>query len=156
LDEADVFDPAIRHDTIIKKLKEKGCRLTPQRLAVAKILANSQEHLNIEKIYKRVKADFPATSLATIYKTVALLKNIGEVMELGFGDENNRYDGARPFPHPHLICTECRKILDPEIPALHDLPKKLAQETGYRIMNHRLDFFGVCPKCQREGKRLHS
>ncbi|MCX5908991.1 MAG: transcriptional repressor, partial [Deltaproteobacteria bacterium] len=93
-----MFDPALRHDTIIKKLKEKGCRLTPQRLAVAKILANSQEHLNIEKIYERVKADFPATSLATIYKTVALLKNIGEVMELGLGDEKNRYDGARPFP----------------------------------------------------------
>ncbi len=138
-----------RLNRIITTLKEKGCRMTPQRLAVVKVLANSEEHLNAEKIYERVKVDFPFTSLATIYKTVTLLKKMGEVMELGFVDDSNRYDGTRPYPHPHLICLKCKRIIDPDIPVLSELSKELAQKTGYRIMNHRLDFFGICPSCQK-------
>ena len=139
-----------RLNRIITKLKEQRCRMTPQRLAVVKVLANSEEHLSAEKIYERVKVDFPFTSLATIYKTVTLLKKIGEVMELGFVDDSNRYDGIRPFPHPHLICLKCKRIIDPDIPVLSKLSKELAQKTGYRIMNHRLDFFGICPSCQNK------
>jgi len=139
-----------RLNSIITTLKEKGCRMTPQRLAVVKVLANSEEHLSAEKIYERVKVDFPFTSLATIYKTVTLLKKIGEVMELGFVDDSNRFDGIRPFPHPHLICLKCKRIIDPDIPVLSELSNELAQKTGYHIINHRLDFFGICPSCQNK------
>jgi len=139
-----------RINEMISKLKEKRLRLTPQRLAVVKILATSQDHLSVEGIYQRVKADFPVTSLATIYKIINVLKNVGELMELGFVDDCNRYDGARPFPHPHLICIRCRKILDPDISTLTELPKELEEKTGFQIINHRLDFFGICPECQRE------
>jgi Fur family peroxide stress response transcriptional regulator len=145
-----VVDSNARLNEMISKLKEEGCRLTPQRLAVLKILATSDEHLGAEEIYERVKADFPFTSLATIYKTVTLLKKVGEVMELGFVDDSNRYDGTRPFPHPHLICTKCKKILDPEISTLSELSRELSQKTGYQIVNHRLDFFGICPQCQKK------
>jgi Fur family peroxide stress response transcriptional regulator len=144
--------PGNRLSKMIYRVKDRGFRLTPQRMAVVKILASDEEHLSAEKIYERVKADFPFTSLATIYKTLTLLKGLGEVMELGFVDDSNRYDGARPYPHPHLICTKCRTILDPDLPALSELPKKLAKKTGYHILDHRLDFFGVCPQCQREDK----
>ena len=145
-----MVDHSIRFNEMMKKLKTKGCRLTPQRLAVVKILAASEEHLSADKIYERVKPDFPSTSLATIYKTVTLLKKIGELMEIGFVDDSNRYDGMRPYPHPHLICMECKTMLDPDIPTLSELPKELAQKTGYQIVNHRLDFFGICPQCQRK------
>ena len=144
-------DSDVRLNEMINKLREEGCRLTPQRLAVVKILAGSEEHLNVEKIYDRVKAAFPYTSLATIYKTLTLLRKVGEVMKLGFGDDNNRYDGIRPFPHPHLICIKCKKITDPDIPTLSELPQKLSKKTGYHILNHRLDFFGICPQCHRKG-----
>jgi Fur family transcriptional regulator, peroxide stress response regulator len=143
-------DYTTRFSEITKKLKAKGCRLTPQRLAVVKILATSEEHLSAEKIYDRVKPDFPSTSLATIYKTVTLLKKIGEVMEIGFVDDSNRYDGTRPHPHPHLICMKCRTILDPDISALSKLPEELARKTGYQIINYRLDFFGICPHCRKK------
>ncbi|OGP87488.1 MAG: transcriptional repressor [Deltaproteobacteria bacterium RBG_16_48_10] len=142
--------PENRLNKMITRLKEQGFRLTPQRMAVVKILASNDEHLSAEKIFERVKNDFPFTSLATIYKTVTLLKNIGEVMELGFVDHSNRYDGIRPYPHPHLICLKCRKILDPDISTLSELPEELAQKTGYHILNHRLDFFGICPQCQKK------
>jgi Fur family transcriptional regulator, peroxide stress response regulator len=144
-----MIDTNARLSEMVTKLKREGFRLTPQRLAVVKILATNEEHLSVERIFDRVKTDFPVTSLATVYKTVALLKKVGEVMELGFVDDSNRYDGARPFPHPHLICTRCKRILDPDVPVLSNLPRELARKTGYRIDHHRLDFFGLCPKCQR-------
>ena len=141
-------DPQDRLETMVKKLKGLDFRITPQRLAVLKILAESKGHPSVEDIFKQVKPDFPTTSLATIYKTVNLLKEIGEVVELDFSEESNRYDGNRPYPHPHLICTKCKTIMDPDMATVEDLSKELARKTGYEILNHRLDFFGICPSCQ--------
>ena len=141
-------DPQVRLETMIEKLKDKGLRVTPQRLVVLKILAKSEGHPSVEKIYERVKPHFPTTSLATIYKTVNLLKELGEVVELDFSEESNRYDGNKPYPHPHLICTKCKTIVDPDVATVTELSKELAKKTGYEIVNHRLDFFGICPRCQ--------
>ena len=141
-------DPQVRLEAMIAKLKDLSFRVTPQRLAVLKILAKSDTHPSVENIYEQVKPDFPTTSLATIYKTVNLLKEIGEVVELDFSEESNRYDGNKPYPHPHLICTQCKTIVDPDVATASDLYKELAKKTGYQIVNHRLDFFGICPRCQ--------
>lgn len=135
---------------MIYKLKENQHRITPQRMAVLKILAESKGHPTVEKIYEQVKKHFLTTSLATVYKSVALIKELGEVLELGFTDGSNRYDGNKPYPHPHLVCIECRTIMDPSLSALTDVTQELIQETGFRITNHRLDFFGICPECQKK------
>jgi len=146
-----MVEPQTRLDEMITSLKEQGHRLTPQRMAVLKILATDEGHPSVEQIYERVKVDFPMTSLATIYKTVTLLKEMGEVLELGFSDDSNRYDGNKPYPHPHLICIKCKNIVDPQVAALSELHQEVAQSTNYRILSHRLDFFGICPQC-REGE----
>lgn len=138
-----------RVQQMIEKLKEKGFRLTPQRLAIVKILAESSEHPGAEHIYAKVRKNFPTTSLATIYKTVTVLKEMGEVIEIGFGEGCSRFDGRDPKPHPHLICTKCKKIIDPDLSSLEQMSRELADETGYEIQSHRLDFFGICPKCQQ-------
>jgi Fur family peroxide stress response transcriptional regulator len=134
---------------MLARLKNRGSRITPQRLAVLRILAASDGHPSVEQIHDQVKAQFPTTSLATVYKTVALLKELNEVLELGFPDTSNRYDGSRPFPHPHVICTKCRKVMDPELISLDELSDEMSRKTGYRILSHRLDFFGLCPECQK-------
>jgi len=74
------------------------------------------------------------------------------VLELGFPDGSNRYDGNKPFPHPHVICTKCKKITDPALINLDDLSQQMSRKTGYRIFSHRLDFFGLCPECQGQEK----
>lgn len=145
---SEMADPNSRLEELTQKLRQRGYRLTPQRMAVLKILANSDGHPSVEQIYDQVKVDFPMTSLGTVYKTITMLKDIGEILELGFSSEGNRYDGNRPYPHPHLICVRCKKIIDPEIDTLGILPQQVAERTGYRIVNHRLDFYGVCPQCQ--------
>ena len=144
-------DPKKRLDQMISKLRENNYRITPQRLAVLRILATSAGHPSVEKIYGKVKKDFPTTSLATVYKTLIVMKDIGEVLELGFGEGGNRYDGNKPYPHPHLICTGCSKIIDPDLERLQGVTEELMKTTGFKINTHRLDFFGVCPNCQKAG-----
>jgi Fur family peroxide stress response transcriptional regulator len=141
---------ADRLERILSKLKDKNFRLTPQRLAVLKILAGNETHPSVAQVYSEVRIEFPTTSLATVYKTIILLKELNEVLELGFPDGSNRYDGYKPFPHPHMICTRCKKIVDPELDSLTDLNKEISRKTGYKISHHRLDFFGLCPECQKE------
>jgi len=141
-------DPDFRLQGLVRKLKDRGYRLTPQRMAVLRILCENSQHPSVQQIYDQVKPDFPMTSLGTVYKTVTLLKEMGEVLELGFGDDSNRYDGSKPYPHPHLICTKCKRIIDPDIPTLKTLPHELGKSTGYQIVSHRLDFYGICPQCQ--------
>ncbi len=142
-------DPKERLEQMLQRLKGRKFRLTPQRLAVLRILAESKDHPSAEEIYEQVKKDFPTTSLATIYKTITLLKELNEVLELGFPEGSNRYDGNKPFPHPHMVCIKCKRIMDPELTSLHQLTEEAARKTGFKIVNHRLDFFGICPDCQK-------
>ena len=139
-----------RLDKIIAKLRERQCRITPQRVAILKVFMSSREHPGVEQVYEQVRVNFPTTSLATVYKTVHLLKDIGEILEIGCADGGNRYDGNKPYPHPHLICTQCKSIVDPEVPLLEQLKTEVAATSGYRIVSHQVDFFGICPSCQKK------
>lgn len=142
--------PEARLNELVAKLRDRGHRLTPQRIAVLRILAASEGHPSVEQIYERIVDEFPTTSLATVYKTITMLKGAGEVLELGFADGSNRYDGQRPYPHPHLICTRCGEIHDLEAPALSEMIRQASQDIDYQITSHRLDFYGLCPSCQRD------
>ncbi len=145
-----MMDPQQRFEQMTRVLREQGCRLTPQRLALLKILAQTATHLNIEQIFERLKIDFPTTSLATIYKTLNLLKDMGEVLELNFPVIGHRYDGNQPYPHPHVVCTKCSQIIDSDFEALAELSLEMANKTGYQITHSQLNFFGLCPQCQKE------
>jgi Fur family peroxide stress response transcriptional regulator len=145
-----MVDPQIRLEQMLAKLKAHNFRITPQRLAVFKILAASVDHPSVEQIYEQVKAAFPTTSLATIYKTITLLKEVNEVLVISFSEISNRYDGNKPYPHPHIICIKCKKILDPDLMGITKLTEEAALQTGYQIVDHRLDFFGICPQCQKK------
>ena len=140
----------VRLDQMVASIRQCGHRITPQRVAVLKILVDSTDHPSAEQMFERVRVDFPMTSLATVYKTISLLKKVGEVLELGFSDDSNHYDGRKPFPHPHLICVQCRHIGDAEGDDLDRLARQVNRSTGYEIRSHRLDFFGVCPACQEQ------
>ena len=145
-----MMDPELRLRTMVDALRENRYRITPQRLAILKVLAESKGHPSVEAIYDQVKPSFPTTSLATIYKNVAVLKELNQVLELGFSDDSNRYDGNKPYDHPHVVCVACKKILDPDVEALKDMTQELTRRTGFTITRHRLDFFGVCPACQNK------
>jgi Fur family transcriptional regulator, peroxide stress response regulator len=139
-----------RFEIIIQKLRDNGHKITPQRMAIVKILAKSEGHPSVETIHDQVKKDFPTMSLATVYRNILLIKLLDEVIELGFPDGSNRYDGNNPIPHPHVICIKCKKIVDPDLDSLDEMKKEVASETNFIILNHRLDFFGICSDCMAE------
>jgi len=143
-------DTQARLEELIEKLKERDHRVTPQRLAIIKILVTNDGHPSAEQVFDQIKAEFPTTSLATVYKTIATLKEMGEVLELGFADDSNRYDGNKPYPHTHLICVKCRDIIDLESEELEILPEQIARKADYRLVGHRIDIYGICPRCQPE------
>lgn len=141
--------PTDRFDEILNKLREREFRITPQRIAILQAFLDSDEHPSVEQVYVQVRTSFPTTSLATVYKTVTLLKEVGEILEISFTDGCKRYDGNKPYPHPHLICTRCKKIIDPEVSLLNQMTADVAKITGYRIESHQVEFFGICPPCQK-------
>lgn len=139
-----------RLDEILTKLRQRDFRITPQRIAILKAFLKSQDHPGVEQVYAEVKVNFPTTSLATVYKTVNLLKEVGEILEIGIADGGNRYDGNQPYPHPHLICTGCSEIIDPKVGLLDQMIADIANSTDYRIDSHQVTFYGTCPSCQKK------
>ena len=142
-------DPEKRLEEMIAKLRKRECRITPQRYGVLNILAHSDDHPSVESIHDQLLPHFPTMSLATVYKTISLLKKEGEVLELEFSELGNRYDGNKPYPHPHLVCTRCGKIDDPSHLDMDKIRSTMMEETGFKILTHRLDFYGLCSACQQ-------
>lgn len=143
------MDTQERLNHIISLLKERGNRLTPQRVEILTALLENENHPTAEQIHSEILKKFPTTSLATVYKTIKLLKDVGEVLELGFGDDGSRYDGRKPHPHPHMICTQCGTIMDSELENFDVLINKLAQQAGFAVHSHRFDIFGLCSSCSK-------
>lgn len=143
------MDTKKRLEEIIDLLRERGNRLTPQRIAILSAFLESESHPTAEQIHKEILGAFPTTSLATVYKTINLLKEVGEILELEFGDEKSRFDARKPHPHPHMVCTECGAIMDSEVDNFESLIDNLAQEAGFMVQSHRFDIFGLCANCQK-------
>jgi Fur family peroxide stress response transcriptional regulator len=141
-------DSQLRFQQLIAKLRESEYRLTPQRVELIRLIAASDGHPSAARLYQQVKAQFPTMSLATVYKTLDLLKELGEVLEIGLRDDSH-YDGNKPYPHPHLICVKCQKIMDGELDAAVDtMVREVERNFGFQIVKHQLNFYGICPECQ--------
>ena len=139
-----------RVDEMRRRLTESGHRITPQRLCILQALTESCTHPSAEEIFGEVHRICPTTSLATIYKTLQTLKDMGEVIELEFSDGSNRYDGLRPESHPHTVCSKCGKIEDIEVEGLDNLDRRASVKSGFAIDHYRIEFYGVCVACQSE------
>ncbi len=103
-----------RFEHLVASMRDRHYRITPQRLAILKILAEDAGHPSAGQIYEQMRTLFPTTSLATVYKLLNVLKSAGEVQEIDFSESDNRYDITNPIPHGHLICVQCRGITDAE------------------------------------------
>lgn len=142
-------DAETRFNEMIVLLKERDYRLTPQRVELVRLIAASEGHPGAAQLYAKIKARFPTMSLATVYKTLALLKDMGQVLEIDLRDDSH-YDGNRPQPHPHLVCVKCNQILDGEMELDPLALQKVEQTSGYTILRPQVTFYGLCPACKRE------
>jgi Fur family transcriptional regulator, peroxide stress response regulator len=142
-------DPDIRFNQLIDALKEREFRLTPQRVELVRLIAASEGHPTASQLYTKIKRQFPTMSQATVYKTLTLLKEMNQVLEIDLRNDSH-YDGNRPQPHPHLICIKCNKIIDGEVALDQESLRSLEQASGYKILRPQISLFGLCPDCKEE------
>ncbi|MDR1961013.1 MAG: transcriptional repressor [Gracilibacteraceae bacterium] len=131
---------------ILKSLKEKGIRFTPQRQAILEYLLVTDTHPTAEEIYRQVREKFPGVSLGTIYNTLNMLKENNYLLELNCGEMSTRFDGNAEN-HYHAMCRECGKVVDFHTD-LVQLDALAAANTGFTIETHRLVFYGLCGQCR--------
>lgn len=132
-------------------LRERGFKVTPQRLAVYNVLSHTTAHPNAEMLYRKLQPYYPTMSLATVYKTLSILCEVGLAQELNVSEDAFRYD-ANTQPHPHVRCTCCGRVDDIMDLSTDSLEAQAASETGYQIEAHQYYSFGVCPSCQGQKK----
>lgn len=140
-----------RFKSAVEQLKAKGVRMTPQRHAILAYLMDSMTHPTADEIYRALEAKFPSMSVATVYNNLRVFKEVGLVSELTYGDASSRFD-ANTIDHYHAICMACGKIVDFNYPSLGPVEEQAQQETGFQISSHRMEVYGVCGECQKQGK----
>ncbi len=122
---------------------EKGMRMTEQRRVIARVLSQAQDHPDVEELYRRAHAVDPHISIATVYRTVRLFEESGIISRLDFRDGRSRYEEASDTHHDHLIDMKTGTVIefvDPEIEALQEA---IARRLGYRLVDHRLELYGM-------------
>ena len=141
-----MLDYRERLEEFVRVCKKKGLKITPQRLAVYEILLKREDHPTVEEIYEEVKEIYPFVSLATVYRTVETLEEMGFIKKVAYWGNSVRYD-ANIQEHDHLVCIICGSITDMKIDAGCKVPKEVE---GFKVHSHSLYIYGVCPSCQKK------
>ena len=131
-------------------LNQNGYKLTSQRLAVLDVIANAQEHLTPSAVHRKVSEDHSEIGLVTVYRTLEMLSNLGLICKVDRPGKSSSYTLAPAGHHHHLICSHCGAVADFTGCNLGELEQRLAQDTGFEIEGHMLQFMGMCKNCRRQ------
>ena len=122
---------------------DKGLRITEQRRVIARVLSESEDHPDVEQLHERASAIDSGISIATVYRTVRLFEEAGILDRHDFGDGRARYEAAPEAHHDHLIDVETGKVVEFVDPELEALQRQIAEKLGYRLVDHRMELYGV-------------
>ncbi len=122
---------------------EKGLRITEQRRVIARVLSEAEDHPDVEALHARASAIDSGISIATVYRTVRLFEEAGILERHDFGDGRARYEAAAEAHHDHLINVETGDVIEFVDPELEALQKVIAEKLGYRLVDHRMELYGV-------------
>ncbi len=135
----------------IEALRSKGYKATPQRIAICRFALNSRDHPTAQQVYDEVKKIHPTVSLATVYKTLQVLKNLDLTQEIDLPQGQARFDSYMK-PHINLICLQCGNIVDLDETTAIEETRKVAAAAKFKPKGQRLDIFGICERCSIAGK----
>ena len=145
-------------DDLRARLSERQHKMTPQRQIVLQIfLDHPGEHLSAEDVHDILRTEKAEIGLATVYRTLELLSDLGILQKMEFGDGCSRYEVNDTDPtrhhHHHLICTKCGKVEEFDEDLLESLEADIERKTGFRTLDHQVKFFGICKECQEKGNQ---
>lgn len=143
----------IRDKGLRETLHTSGRRLTRQRRLVLKVLEESQEHLDAEGLYDRAKTLDPNISLATVYRTLVVLKEMGLVEEHRLGEGHAHFETTQRTPHYHFTCRGCACVIEFDAPQVAEVLRQLSMQKGLQVTGAHLLVTGWCDRCRKEEKR---
>jgi Fur family ferric uptake transcriptional regulator len=130
-------------DRLEKLCIDKGMRMTEQRRVIARILSAASDHPDVEELHRRAHAVDPHISIATVYRTVRLFEESGILTRHDFRDGRSRYEEASESHHDHLIDMNSGLVMEFVDEEIEALQKAIAARMGYRLVDHRLELYGV-------------
>ena len=129
-------------------LRSKGKRITPQKMAVLEAVRRSHDHPSAEQVYEEVRRKIPHIALATVYKALNEFREAGQVRALPVSGKL-RYDAEREAGHQHLVCEQCRKVVDVRLDGYLIEPQlEENSKAGFEILSADVTFRGICPACR--------
>lgn len=131
-----------------KENKKTALRRSQQRERILELLRTTDRHPTADWIYGKLKKEFPKLSLGTVYRNLSILVDQGQAKKIHFGSTFDRFE-AKLVPHYHLICENCKQIIDFELPIYNEINDKAKRVSGFEISYHKIDFFGVCSNCNK-------
>ena len=135
-------------ETIEQKCLAKGVKLTDQRRVIAQVMSESTDHPNVDELYNRVSKIDPKISIATVYRTVKLFEEAGILTKHDFKGGKARYEAMIESHHDHLIDIKTGEIIEFVDDEIEKLQKKVAEKYGYKLVDHKLELYGVKKKPQ--------
>jgi len=123
--------------------EQRGMRMTDQRRIIARVLSSSDDHPDVEEVYRRAAAKDSNISIATVYRTVRLFEEAGILERHEFGDGRARYEQVTDTHHDHLINIQTREVIEFTDKQIEELQRVIAQQLGYRLVGHRLELYCV-------------
>jgi Fur family ferric uptake transcriptional regulator len=126
-----------------RKCIEKGLKMTEQRRTIARVLSESTDHPDVELLYRRAVALDPHISMATVYRTVNLFSEANIIERHDFRDGRARYEGLAQEHHDHLIDLKTGKVVEFTNHEIEELKTRIARELGFKLVDHRLELYGV-------------
>lgn len=140
----------VRYESMLRALTNADFRLTPQRMAICRYLAETRSHPTPGDIFLAIREQFPTISRATVYNTVSVLKDLGEIVELpSSAGASVRYE-TDLTPHVNLNCTRCGRILDFPMEKMDEIFHLIDSHTDFQLHNIHIEGYGICPNCQQK------
>ena len=142
-----------RMDRIEKLCVDKGMRMTEQRRVIARVISASHDHPDVEELHRRAAAVDPGISIATVYRTVRLFEEAGILERHDFRDGRSRYEEMPETHHDHLIDMKAGKVIEFVDPEIERLQQEIAKRLGDKLVDHRLELYGVPLDDKAKAKR---
>ena len=132
--------------SLLDKCNKLGLKMTEQRKIIAQVLSESKDHPDVELVYKRASSIDNNIGIATVYRAIKLFEENNIIEKHEFGDGRYRYEEVREEHHDHLIDIKSGKVIEFQNDAIEELQKKVAEQLGYKLVDHRLELYGVPSK----------
>ena len=134
-------------------LRENDLRFTPQRQIILEVFLENQGHVEVEDLFVEVQRRDSSIGIATVYRTMNLFVECGLARENSLGVGQKSFEKLyRQSHHDHLICLQCRKIVEFEHPLIEKCQLEISQIHGFTLNQHRMEIYGHCSECQKKGK----